>query len=89
MEATPWKHPREIKRCRIKIRETYKGRPAKPEALALNGKEFNFRAAWRMEKGDPYPRELALTVVDFNEEFLNAMGWIAERDVEILEDLVR
>jgi hypothetical protein len=68
--------------CRVSIRPEYEKRAAKPEALALNGRDLMLRALWLMDESDPYPGEWALGD-SHGETALTDAGitWIASGDV--------
>lgn len=57
------------------------------DMLKYIGKEFVFERAWRMGKGDPYPKEWALLLAgeDNRREFF--AYWVPEHDLELLEIL--
>lgn len=60
----------------ICIRPTFDGRPAKPEALAHQGKTVAFYVSWGVEDGETYAGEFALVPV----EPLPGIVWIASGD---------
>lgn len=72
-------------RCRITIRPYFDGRPAKPEAMALDGLTIELTPMWYMDENDPYPGEWALgepgmRAVDGKLRSAG-VGWIASGDV--------
>jgi len=66
--------------ARVKLRETYKGRPIKAEAKQFAGRTLDFRYGWVMDDEDPYPGEIAWIPVD--NEIGNVIGWFAGGDLE-------
>lgn len=75
--------------CLVDIRPAYKGRPARPSALALNGKTLVVEALWLGGDDDPYPGEWAMGLP----HELGAAGdspvWLASGDVKILREVPR
>ena len=68
--------------CTISVRPFFKGREAKPEALAMNGRTVQLRSLWEMGPGDPYPGEWALGDSLGKAELSDAgIAWIASGDV--------
>ena len=74
--------------CKICHRETYNGRPLKPNVKELDGLELELQAMWLQEDEDPYPGEWAMGIVDDEErrKFMvdYNISWVASGDVVVL-----
>jgi hypothetical protein len=73
----------------IKVREQFKGRDAKPEVVALNGKKFIGEILWMQDEGDPYPGEWAIATNRNENGFESGFPiWISSGDL-IIGDRVK
>lgn len=69
--------------CLIDIRPTFNGRPARPSALALNGKTMTLEALWIGDDDDPYPGEWAMGL-PFDPASVDSPNWLASGDVKVI-----
>ena len=72
--------------ARVAVRPEYGGRPAKPEALAINGTPVRVVVAWGMADDDAYPGEYAMQRED-RECIVPGIPWIASGDLEIIGEV--
>lgn len=73
-------------KCRVKLRETYCGRPLRESVRPLDGKILNLTAGW--ENSENHPGEWAFVGSETGlTEILVAHGiaWIASGDLEIID----
>ena len=80
-------------KCRISIREEYKGRRIRDNLESLNGTELVLEVMWLQDSEDKYPNEYAMgdnfKLLDERLYTLSdeKLVWVSSGDVIILEEL--
>lgn len=74
-----------VYRCRVKIRNTFKGLSVKESAKALEGILIDLRYAWTFDVDEVYAGEYAMKSDDGLLQSLGGIEWIASGDVEFIE----